>query len=138
MMRRDPSLLPADLGSRAAIRFYLHRLAILAALIGLAALVPAAVVLIGRGSGTPAKILLLVLLVFGGLYAIESGRWSLSGGGVLALNAVSLRFREEDEEDKALLPGDRRRWSALLRLVPGGRLAALALELLRGLFQRMR
>jgi hypothetical protein len=140
MMRRDPyqlpadrGRLPADLGARAATRFYLHRLAILAALIGLAALVPAVVVLVGRGSGVPTRIVVVVLLGLGVLYVVESGIWSSGGGGVFALSAISLRFAPEDEEP------DHRQWrwfDPLLRLIPGARLVRMALEFLRRLNHR--
>ena len=149
MTGRDPSQLPADLGRlpadlgvRAATSFYLRRLTILAALIGLSALVPAAVVLVARGPGLPAKVLVVLVLIVGGLYVLDSIPRRLAGGGVFAIGAMSLRLYQDDEDEDVLAeyPAHHRwpHWFELLPLIPGGRSVGLALELLRRRLRRRR
>jgi hypothetical protein len=110
----DRRILPADFGARHAARFYLYRLAILGALILLAALVPAAVVLLHRGGSV--FVVMVVGLVMLGLLAVRS----LSGEfRPLDSFAATAQLNREGP----WMYGDptelgRPRWSDFLRMVP--------------------
>lgn len=130
----DRDTLPADHGTRYAVRFYSIRLAILGALILLAILVPALTVLFHRGGNALGA--LLVALVLLTLLAFRS---SLRDRGALSPMAdydlATLRMSTA----ATTLPAAHRggpRWLALLAMVPGARAVILAVSLLGRLLRR--
>lgn len=131
---RDPRPLPADYGTRYALRFYSVRLAILGALILLAILVPALTVLFHRGGNALGA--LLVALVLLTLLAFRS---SLRDRGALSpMTDYDLRGLELSALATSMSPARRggRRWFGLLAMVPGARAVILAASLLSRLLRR--
>lgn len=123
---RELPTLPADHGTRYAVRFYAIRLAILGALILLAILVPALTVLFHRGGNALGA--LLVALVLLTLLAFRS---SLRDRGALSPMDLSTVA--------TALPPARRggsRWLALLAVVPGARAVILAVSLFSKMLRR--
>jgi hypothetical protein len=125
--RWGTTMLPADLGVRAATRFYLRRLAILGTLVLLAALVPALVVLLHHGPTTLAMV--LVALVLLGAFAFDFFR-----GKPVEEVAASLDLRRRETEH--WLPARGRGWLGWLRLVPGVRIVFQAIRLLTRMLNR--
>lgn len=134
MSAADRDTLPADHGTRYAVRFYSIRLAILGALILLAILVPALTVLFHRGGNALGA--LLVALVLLTLLAFRS---SLRDRGALRPMAdYDLRALELSAVANSMSPARRGgpRWLALLAMVPGARAVILAVGLLSRLLRR--
>jgi len=126
---RNVPPLPADHGTRYAVRFYSVRLAILGTLILLAILVPALTVLFHRsGNALGALLVALVLLT------LLSFRSSLRDRGALRPMA-DYHLAELAAARPAVRHGGPR-WLAVLATVPGGRAVIVLVGLLSRLLRR--